>query len=120
MRPAADVDQSSEARRPPVHGVDVDPETRCAHFHSPLDIIAIRLRCCGDYYACKDCHDALADHPLKPWPVAERDTLAVLCGACGAELSITEYLGCGSRCPSCAAGFNPRCASHHPYYFAGT
>ena len=30
-----------------VHGVDVDPETRCAHWRSPLDIIAIQFKCCG-------------------------------------------------------------------------
>ncbi|HSU97351.1 MAG TPA: CHY zinc finger protein [Gemmatimonadaceae bacterium] len=98
--------------------MNVDEETRCAHYHSPLDIIAIKLRCCGSYYACKECHDALADHSLAPWPAASFDTHAILCGACGAELTINEYLGCGSRCPRCAAGFNPGCARHHHFYFS--
>ena len=52
----------------PVHGIDLDPQTRCAHWHSPLDVIAIKMACCGTYYACKSCHDALAGHGLETWP----------------------------------------------------
>jgi uncharacterized CHY-type Zn-finger protein len=104
--------------RPVVRGVDLDPHTRCAHWHSDLDIIAIRMRCCGTYYACRDCHDALADHPARVWPVDEFDAPAVLCGACGTELSVRTYLGCDSRCPACAAGFNPGCHTHRHLYFA--
>src|SRR3954467_2097326 len=48
--------------RPPVHGRALDAQTRCAHWHSPLDIIAIKMRCCGAYYACRECHDELAGH----------------------------------------------------------
>jgi len=51
-----------------VHGVGLDDETRCVHYHGPTDIVAIRHKCCGDYYACKDCHDALAGHPMEAWP----------------------------------------------------
>ena len=101
-----------------VHGVDLDPQTRCAHWHSTLDVIAIRMACCGTYYACKDCHDALAGHPLRPWPRDRRSTCAVLCGVCRHELSIDEYLACGSTCPRCAAHFNPGCANHYHFYFA--
>ena len=68
--------------RPEVRGVDLDGETRCAHWHSPLDVIAIRMKCCGIYHACKDCHDALAGHAIKVWPRAEWDTPAVMCGIC--------------------------------------
>jgi len=104
--------------RPPVHGLDVDPSTRCAHWHSALDIIAIKMRCCGAYYACRECHDALADHPAQVWAADERDTSAVLCGACGHELTVSEYLACESRCPLCAAPFNPGCHKHRHLYFA--
>jgi uncharacterized CHY-type Zn-finger protein len=101
-----------------VRGVELDPETRCAHWHSPLDVIAIRACCCGAYYACAACHGALADHPLVPWPRDRRDTRAVLCGVCRAELGIDEYLACGHTCPRCGAAFNPRCSLHHHLYFA--
>lgn len=104
--------------RPRVLGVDVDPESRCAHWRSPLDIVAIKTRCCGLYYACKDCHEARADHPIEVWPRAEWGTPAILCGACGAELTVREYVEGESRCPACAAPFNPGCRNHHHFYFA--
>ena len=100
-----------------VRGLGVDAETRCVHWRSPRDVVAIRMRCCGDYYACKDCHAALAGHAAQVWPRAEWDALAVLCGACGSEMSIRTYLGCGDACPACGAGFNPGCRLHHHFYF---
>jgi uncharacterized CHY-type Zn-finger protein len=103
--------------RPAVRGVELDPHTRCAHWRSPLDIVAIRMRCCGDYWACKDCHDALAGHPAEVWPRAQFDQQAVLCGACGTELTIRQYLDCANRCPACGAGFNPGCRHHYRFYF---
>lgn len=103
--------------RQPVFGVDVDPETRCAHWRSPLDVIAIRMRCCGDYYACRDCHDALAGHAAQVWARGEWDQAAVLCGVCGGELSVRAYMDCESRCPGCGAPFNPGCRLHYPLYF---
>jgi uncharacterized CHY-type Zn-finger protein len=102
---------------PSVLGLDVDPHTRCAHYHSPRDVVAIRMRCCDTYYACKDCHDALAGHALTPWPGGEWETRAVLCGVCGAEMSIRDYLGCENACPVCGAAFNPGCREHHHLYF---
>ncbi len=104
--------------RPPVKGVDVDAATRCAHYHSALDLVAIRVRCCGEYYACNECHDALADHRLQPWPVDDFDTIAVLCGACGARMSIAAYMRSGHHCPTCNTAFNPRCSLHYHFYFA--
>ena len=111
-------DAGVTAQRPRVEGVNLDPQTRCAHYHSALDIVAIRMRCCGVYYACKDCHDVLADHAIVVWPRAEWSAKAILCGACSAELSIESYLGGDNRCPSCRAGFNPGCRHHHRFYFA--
>jgi len=104
--------------RPRVHGLDLDPQTRCAHWHSPLDIIALKMACCGTYYACRECHDALADHPAAVWPKAQRDEPAILCGACGTELTVHAYLACESVCPACAAAFNPGCHKHRHLYFA--
>ena len=104
--------------RPPVHGLDLDPQTRCAHWHSLLDIIALKMRCCRTYYACRECHDALAGHPAAVWPVEAWDEAAVLCGACGSELSVSAYLACGSTCPNCRASFNPGCHKHRRLYFA--
>jgi uncharacterized CHY-type Zn-finger protein len=100
-----------------VHGVGVDAQTRCAHWHSALDIIAIRMWCCGEWYACRQCHDELADHAVEVWPAARWDEPAVLCGACGAQLSVRDYLACESQCPACAALFNPGCRTHHHLYF---
>jgi uncharacterized CHY-type Zn-finger protein len=104
---------------PEVRGLNLDAQTRCFHYHSPLDIIAIKMKCCATYYACKDCHDALAKHPLEPWPPSEAHTAAILCGACRTELTISAYLACNSICPACQAAFNPRCSNHHHFYFAG-
>jgi uncharacterized CHY-type Zn-finger protein len=103
--------------RPTVLGVDLDPETRCAHYRSSLDIIAIKTKCCGVYYACKDCHEALANHSLDVWPASDWDQTAVLCGVCGSELSVVEYMECGNECPSCKAKFNPGCRNHYHFYF---
>ena len=104
--------------RPAVHGQSLDPQTRCAHWHSELDIIAIKMRCCSAYYACRECHDELAGHPAALWPQAEWDEPAVLCGACGTELSVRDYLACESQCPACRARFNPGCHKHRRLYFA--
>jgi uncharacterized CHY-type Zn-finger protein len=105
------------ANPPSVRGVDLDPQTRCAHYHSALDVIAIKMKCCGVYYACKECHDALADHAIAVWPRSERDQAAVLCGACGTELTIRQYMDCANTCPACRAPFNPGCQLHHHFYF---
>jgi uncharacterized CHY-type Zn-finger protein len=103
--------------RPAVLGVSVDPETRCAHYHSPRDIVAIRMKCCDCYYACKDCHGALAGHPVQRWPRAEWNERAVLCGACREEMRIRDYLESADACPACMAPFNPGCREHHHFYF---
>jgi uncharacterized CHY-type Zn-finger protein len=104
-------------RRPSVHGVALDAETRCAHWHSALDIIAIKMKCCGTYYACKDCHETLAGHVAEVWPHHEWNQLAVLCGSCGTELSIHQYLQSRNVCPACNASFNPGCREHYAFYF---
>jgi uncharacterized CHY-type Zn-finger protein len=106
------------ARIPEVRGVSLDQQTRCFHYHTPADIIAIKMKCRGVYYACKDCHAALAGHKIEVWPQDAWDQEAILCGACGAQLTIREYLRCESRCPRCQAAFNPGCRNHYHFYFA--
>ena len=103
--------------RPNVNGIDLDPQTRCAHYNKPIDVIAIKMKCCGLYYPCKDCHEALAGHDLEVWLREEWDQLAVLCGCCGTELSIRTYMECGNICPACRAQFNPGCRNHYHFYF---
>ena len=103
--------------RPEVRGVNLDPQTRCEHYHGHADIIAIKTKCCGVYYACKDCHNALADHPIRVWPEEEWGKPAILCGACGLELTIHQYMKSESRCPGCWEQFNPGCRNHYHFYF---
>lgn len=100
-----------------VAGVDVDSETRCAHYARDRDVLAIKFSCCGDYYPCLACHDECTDHECAAWPRTEFDTVAILCGRCGTALTIDSYLDCGATCPSCGGAFNPECRTHWPVYF---
>lgn len=102
--------------RPIVGGTGVDQQTRCAHWSSEVDVVAIRFCCCGAFYACHTCHQEAADHPAEVWPRDRFDEQAILCGVCGSTLSIADYLTV-TACPSCAAPFNPRCALHAHLYF---
>lgn len=102
---------------PQVLGADLDPQTRCLHYHGTSDIVAIKMKCCGMYYACKDCHAELADHEIVVWPENEWDKDAILCGACGRELTILQYMHGDSHCASCGAQFNPGCSKHYHFYF---
>jgi uncharacterized CHY-type Zn-finger protein len=102
---------------PQVHGIGLDAQTRCAHYRSPVDIVAIKMKCCATYFACKECHAALADHALQAWARAEWQRTAVLCGACRRELTIEAYVESSDRCPACGAPFNPGCREHRADYF---
>jgi len=108
---------SGQSHRVTVQGVDLDPNTRCRHYHGPTDVVAIKMRCCETYFACIECHAALAGHPAEVWPRGRWQEKAVLCGVCGTELSVLEYLDSGYRCPHCAAHFNPGCRNHYHLYF---
>jgi uncharacterized CHY-type Zn-finger protein len=100
-----------------INGIDVDAETRCGHYHGPDDIVALKFKCCGNWFPCHQCHAELAGHVASVWPKEELGALAVLCGACGRELSIREYFECDSMCPSCRRQLNPDCARHYHLYF---
>ncbi|ELK46448.1 CHY zinc finger protein [Halobacillus sp. ACCC02827] len=99
-----------------VKGKLVDTNTRCVHYHSETDIIAIKMHCCQTYYACIFCHDELEDHGKSRWPRNRWDEAAVLCGNCESELSIQNYMK-ASVCPNCKHAFNAGCRLHYPYYF---
>lgn len=102
----------------PVHGLDLGPRSECQHWHSHKDIVALQFPCCDEFYACADCHASLADHPSQVWPKSSFDTTkAILCGACGHLLTITEYLQADDACPNCQAPFNPGCRLHRHLYF---
>lgn len=103
-----------------MRGIGTDDQTRCAHWHGETDVIALRFKCCGEWFPCFDCHAALTDHRVERWRVSEYHALAVLCGACGTQLSIEAYLGCGNTCPWCATAFNPGCRLHYHLYFETT
>jgi len=100
-----------------VSGVGVDPQTRCAHYSTPQDVIAIKFYCCQRYYPCHSCHALVTDHLPERWPIEKFNEKAILCGVCGVELSITDYLQSHYTCPNCEANFNPHCANHYGLYF---
>jgi len=102
----------------PLRGVDVDAETRCAHYDTELDVVALRFPCCGVYYPCFRCHEAVTDHEPARVPRERFDEPTVLCGVCDTTLSAAAYLDCDDTCPACGASFNPGCRHHRDRYFA--
>jgi len=100
-----------------VKGQLVDDNTRCIHYLSSLDIIAIKFKCCNEYYPCYFCHEEEAGHMHKVWQKNELDEKAILCGACGNEMTINEYFASANCCPHCGAAFNPNCSLHYHLYF---
>ncbi|OUM99287.1 MAG: hypothetical protein BAA02_09160 [Paenibacillaceae bacterium ZCTH02-B3] len=99
-----------------VHGLTVDNQTRCIHYATEKDIVAIRFKCCDKYYPCYQCHEACEDHAITVWKKEEFHEQAILCGICGTEHTIAEYLGSRS-CRNCKATFNEGCKKHDPLYF---
>ncbi|WP_415579403.1 CHY zinc finger protein [Filibacter tadaridae] len=100
-----------------LRGKILDNETRCAHYHMEIDRIAIKFYCCDTYYPCYQCHDEDGCGKPAVWPKDQFDKKAILCGGCGHELTISEYLNCKSECPACLAEFNPGCSLHRDLYF---
>lgn len=99
-----------------IYGKTIDDQTRCVHYATPVDVIAIKFACCLRYYPCHLCHAETADHSAVQWPLDKRSERAVLCGVCRAELTIDEYLAV-EECPYCQAAFNERCRLHTHLYF---
>jgi uncharacterized CHY-type Zn-finger protein len=101
----------------PIHGKPVDEQTRCVHFNAERDIMAIKFKCCGEYYPCFSCHEESAGHNAVVWPKDEWNEKAILCGVCNHEMTINEYFSSDNRCPKCGALFNPNCSLHYHLYF---
>jgi uncharacterized CHY-type Zn-finger protein len=100
-----------------VYGNPVDAQTRCVHYRTSKDVIAIKFNCCGRYYPCFSCHQECADHPAAVWPEDQWQERAILCGVCRTELTILDYRS-STHCPSCSAEFNEGCRNHAHLYFA--
>ena len=97
-----------------IKGQLVDTYTRCIHYHSQLDIIALRFKCCPNtFYPCFKCHDELK---IDKFHVRDQYKV-VICGDCLGQLTANEYLNSGSVCPRCQAEFNPGCSLHYKLYF---
>ncbi|MCO7218902.1 CHY zinc finger protein [Klenkia sp. PcliD-1-E] len=94
----------------------VDDQSRCAHYATALDVVAIRFACCTPYWGCHLCHAECADHPAVVWPADDRAAHAVVCGVCRHTLAVEDYV-VADGCPHCAAPFNPGCRAHHHLYF---
>ena len=102
-----------------VYGKCVDNETRCIHWNSDLDIIAIKFACCNKYYPCYLCHiECEMNHKPKQWSKDKWNiTKAILCGKCKNELIIKQYMRCGNICLHCKSKLNPGCSNHYHLYF---
>jgi uncharacterized CHY-type Zn-finger protein len=100
-----------------VYGLQLNACTGCLHYSSALDVIAIKFKCCKHYYACYSCHLEIADHPAERWQDEDCHEKAVLCGRCGVEMTIQQYLCCNNECINCQARFNPGCKLHWELYF---
>ncbi|SES93007.1 Uncharacterized protein, contains Zn-finger domain of CHY type [Oceanobacillus limi] len=99
-----------------VYGELVDAQTRCKHYHSINDIIAIKFKCCNKYYPCYKCHEAAENHQIITWKEHEFSTKAILCGVCGTEHTIKQYLQT-TKCLNCSSHFNEGCQLHYHLYF---
>ncbi|WP_427835422.1 CHY zinc finger protein [Actinobacillus pleuropneumoniae] len=99
-----------------VYGLTVDDQTRCQHYHSVLDIIAIKFKCCNKFYPCYQCHQACETHDIERWQATEFYKHAILCGNCRQTLTIRQYMQV-THCPYCQAQFNSGCQKHYSIYF---
>ncbi len=45
-------------------GIGLDSSSRCYHYHTKLDIVALKCAVCQKYYACYKCHDALEGNKI--------------------------------------------------------
>ena len=90
----------------------MDPQGRCVHYRSLVDVVGNRCATCGDFFACHLCHAQLTDHEFGRLSVDAPDS--VMCGACGKTMGHGDY---ESSCPACGHRFNPGCHSHRHLYF---
>jgi uncharacterized CHY-type Zn-finger protein len=98
-------------------GILYDNQTRCIHYHSNKDIIAIKFKCCEIYYPCYFCHKEMQTHNILKWNRNDFNKKAILCGVCKNELTIYYYLNSNFKCPYCHSQFNENCRLHYHLYF---
>ncbi|EHJ08010.1 CHY zinc finger protein [Staphylococcus simiae] len=101
---------------PKIFGSIIDSESRCKHYHTGLDIIAIKFKCCQKYYPCYKCHNEHESHQIKRWPESQFNEHVIFCGACKHEMTINDYM-LVENCPHCHSHFNQRCKFHYHLYF---
>ena len=90
-----------------INGLLVDDQSRCQHYHSSLDHVALK---------CYQCHDALEDHSFRAYPCQLKQDKVLICGVCRHEMTIEEYQEVRA-CPNCHSAFNPACSKHYDIYF---
>lgn len=95
-------------------GIGLDSSSRCYHYHTKLDIVALKCAVCQKYYACYKCHDALEEHCFAA--TKSDEMFLVLCGSCRQMLTLKEYKT--GFCPYCRMLFNPNCQRHDSIYFS--
>ncbi|KRL43329.1 CHY zinc finger protein [Lacticaseibacillus manihotivorans] len=98
--------------KPKIYGQQLDVASRCRHYHSDLDVVALWCGQCQKFWACYEFHDAMGDHEFVPLPKAQA---LVLCGACRCMMTYSQYQS--GACPNCWYPFNPRCELHTDHYF---
>lgn len=96
------------------HGLGLDAQSRCQHYHSQLDIASLKCSYCERYYACYHCHDTLENHTFKA--TLSSEPYPVMCGVCQTYLPFSAYKR--GSCPQCGSGFNPNCQLHDHIYFS--
>lgn len=101
-----------------IKGKIIDNETRCTHYHTEKDRIAIKFYCCKTYFPCYQCHQEAGCGKPKQWPKDKFNQEAIICGACGEEMTINAYLESDHICPNCQAAFNTNCSFHKHLYFS--
>ncbi|QQK75463.1 hypothetical protein HUG15_07635 [Salicibibacter cibarius] len=99
-----------------VYGKQIDRQTRCIHYSTEKDIIAIKFHCCKKFYPCYQCHQESEAHAISVWPSDQFGERAILCGVCGYEHTIRAYLET-DRCLKCHSVFNEGCKFHYHLYF---
>ena len=99
-----------------INGLLVDDQSRCQHYHSTLDIVALKCFECLKYYACYQCHDCLEKHSFRAYPCQLKQDKVLICGVCRHEMTIEEYQDV-EACPNCHRAFNPACSKHYDIYF---
>lgn len=99
----------------------VDNHTRCSHYHTVKDIIALKFKCCGIYWPCYQCHlEISACQATQRYSTEElkfQSMFVILCGQCYNELTFDEYNRNTYKCIYCDSEFNPGCLLHYDLYF---